>query len=313
MFLWLTVESTGQWERTFPNAITRWVSSPFSSSCGSPTWCSVVQHRYPGDLEMEGTARWEGKGQLSALGNAVAWGYNRFNKTEDSPHKDSGLYAGANISCQPTAASELSNCVFRNWKVTIDPWFHIWWRCEQIIKYLWEFSPPDRPIIPTFSTFSLSFPPIAGSRQAIYGLHRDYALSTLSSKRPNGVSCTLRNMSYQTASSNFFVISCISCICRCLKAQEASTAETGGRAGSRFCFTSQALKWPISHLETCQNTFPNRKLFLLSEFPTGYLDIPWCHAFADVSRKGKIILPVPKAGAGKGSHLTAAGCWIGRL
>lgn len=196
MSLWFPVETTGQWELTFPNSITRWVPSPVSSSHGSPTWCSVVQHRYPGDLEMEGTARREGKGQLSALGNAVAWGYNWCNKTEDSPHKDSGLHAGTDISYQPTVDFELSNCVLRNWKVTIDHWFHIWWRCEQIIKYLWEISPPDRPIIPTFSTFSPSFPPIAGSRQTIYGLHRDYALSILSSQWPNGVSCTLRNMSY---------------------------------------------------------------------------------------------------------------------
>jgi len=66
---------------------------------------------------MEGT----GKGQLSALGNAAAQGYDLFNKIEDSPSKGSGLHAGADISHEPAAASEPSNCVFRNWKVIVEP------------------------------------------------------------------------------------------------------------------------------------------------------------------------------------------------
>lgn len=236
---------------------------------------------------MEGTARWEGKGQISALGNAVAWGYDQFNKIKDLPHEGGGLHGGVDISYEPAAASELSHWLFGNWKVITDPWFHTWWRCEQIIKYLWEISPSIRPIIPAFSTLFPPFPPIAGSRQTIYGLHRDCALSTLSSQRPTGVSCTQRNMSYQNASSNFCNFKYISCIYICQKAWEASTAEAGGKSGSRFCFTSQTLKCPISHLETCQNTFPNKQLFLLSEAPVGYLDIRWCRAYADVGCKGK--------------------------
>lgn len=72
-----------------------------------------------------------------------------------------------------------------------------------MIKYLGEISPPNRSIIPAFSTLSSSFSVIAWSRHTIYGLHRDYASPTLSSQQPPGVSRALRNMSYQIASSNF--------------------------------------------------------------------------------------------------------------
>lgn len=59
-----------------------------------------------GNSEIKGTARWGEGGQLSALGNALAQGYDWFRKTEDSPCMGSGLHRGANISCEPTAASE---------------------------------------------------------------------------------------------------------------------------------------------------------------------------------------------------------------
>lgn len=144
-------------------------------------WHSAVQHRYPGDSEMEGAASWERKGQLFTLGNVVTQGYDRFNKIEDSPCEGGGLHVRADISCEPAAAFELSDCVFRNWKVIIDPWFHTQWRREQMIKYLGETSPPNRSIIPAFSTLSSSFSVIARSRHTIYGLHRDYALPILSS------------------------------------------------------------------------------------------------------------------------------------
>lgn len=65
---------------------------------GALTWCSEVQHRCPGESEIKGTARWEGAGQLSALGNALAPGYDWFSVTEDSPREDGSLHRGTNTS-----------------------------------------------------------------------------------------------------------------------------------------------------------------------------------------------------------------------
>lgn len=64
---------------------------------GALTWCSEVQHRAPGELEIKGTARWEGEGQLSALENALAQGYDCFRITEDSPRKGGSLHRGTNL------------------------------------------------------------------------------------------------------------------------------------------------------------------------------------------------------------------------
>lgn len=96
------VESTRQRALTFLNSVMRCASS----SPGALTQCSEVQHRSPGESEIKGTARWEGEGQLSALGNALAQGYDWFRKAGDSPCEGGSLCRGANISCEPTAASE---------------------------------------------------------------------------------------------------------------------------------------------------------------------------------------------------------------